>query len=116
MEKKVLPVSAENKGFEEDETFGTASVKVEQQKPMNIDERLMCRLFPIRLFCLCTHLLRLSDNQRWDAATCLNDRLLIGSLQVLVLVRASVALMPDSVLILRGHLICTNGGESDFII
>lgn len=41
MEKKVLPVSAENKGFEEDETFGTASAKVEQQKPMNIDERLM---------------------------------------------------------------------------
>lgn len=109
MEKKVLPVSAENKGFEEDETFGTASVKVEQQKPMNIDERLMCRLFPIRLFCLCTHLLRLSDNQRWDAATCLNDRLL-------VLVRASVALMPGSALILRGHLICTNRGESDFII
>lgn len=69
MEKKVLPVSAENKGFEEDGTFGTASVKVEQQKPMNIDERLMCRSFPIRLFSFCPHLLCLSDYQRWDAAT-----------------------------------------------
>lgn len=49
MEKKALPVSAGNKGFEEDETFGTASVEVEQLKPMNIDERLMCILFPIRL-------------------------------------------------------------------
>ncbi len=42
-EKKALPVSAKNKEFEEDETFGTASVQVEQLKPMNIDERLMCK-------------------------------------------------------------------------
>lgn len=66
MEKKVLPLSAGNKGvFERNGTFGTASAEVEQQKPVNLDERLMCRLFPIRLP---AHLLRLSDNQRWDGA------------------------------------------------
>jgi len=73
-EKKGLPASSENKDAEERErereTFGTAITTAhwKQLKPMNIDERLVCTLFPIRP-CVFTHLLCLSDHQRWGAAT-----------------------------------------------
>lgn len=68
MKKKGLPESAANKGGEEEETFGIASAKVERSSwsPMNIDERVMCVLFPIRHW-VCTHLLCLTDNQGRDA-------------------------------------------------
>ena len=54
----------------ERETFGNAIATAhwKQLKPMNIDEGLMCTLFPIRP-CVFTHLLCLSDHQRRGAAT-----------------------------------------------
>lgn len=82
--KKELPGG--NKGAEEDEDM----------KLMNMNESLV--LFPIRPFCLYTHLLCLSDHQRRDAATWLHSFILTRCsrrqvLIFLILVRASMVLM-----------------------
>lgn len=104
MEKKALPVSAETK------TRHLAPPALKWSRAVEAHEyRWEADVHIISHQALCTHLLCLSDYQRWDAATWLPGCLLIGrssrEVPITVPVGAGVSLMLGSVLILRWDLV-----------